>query len=63
MSEAQLSESFDAFTQFENGAEQLRALGLGLYSFQKIAQHLGLKTRWHSTPGKGTMIGFAVPLA
>ena len=63
MSEAQLSESFDAFTQFDKGAEQLRTLGLGLYSFQKNAQRLGLKTRWHSTPGKGTMIGFAVPLA
>jgi hypothetical protein len=24
---------------------------------------MDLQTRWHSIPGKGTMIGFAVPVA
>lgn len=63
MTQAQLSMSFDAFTQFDKGAKPFRSLGLGLYSFQKMAQQSGFNTRWHSTPGKGTMIGFAVPLA
>ena len=63
MSQAQLSDCFDAFSRFDKGAQQVRTLGLGLYSFKELAQKMGLKTRWHSTLGKGTMIGFAVPLA
>jgi hypothetical protein len=34
-----------------------------LYSFKELAQKMGMKTRWHSSLGKGTMIGFAVAVA
>lgn len=63
MSPAQLSQGFNAFTRFDKGTQPLRTLGLGLYSFKELAQKMDLQTRWHSIPGKGTMIGFAVPVA
>jgi signal transduction histidine kinase len=63
MSPAQLSQGFNAFTRFDKGTQPLLTLGLGLYSFKELAQKMDLQTRWHSIPGKGTMIGFAVPVA
>lgn len=63
MSASQLSDCFEAFTRFDKGPQQLRTLGLGLYSFKELAQKMGLKTRWHSALGKGTRIGFAVAMA
>ena len=63
MTQAQLSDCFDAFTKFDKGASTSRTLGLGLYSFKELAQQMGLQTRWHSTLGKGTMIGFSVAVA
>jgi signal transduction histidine kinase len=63
MSASQLSDCFEAFTRFDKGTQQLRTLGLGLYSFKELAKKMGLKTRWHSSLGKGTMIGFAVAMA
>ena len=63
MSQSQLSDCFEAFTRFDKGTQPLRTLGLGLYSFKELAQKMGMKTRWHSSLGKGTMIGFAVAVA
>ena len=63
MSATQLSDGFDAFKRFDKGTQPLRTLGLGLYSFKELAQQMGLQTRWHSTLGKGTMIGFSVAVA
>ena len=63
MSQSQLSDCFEAFNRFDKGTQPLRTLGLGLYSFKELAQKMGMKTRWHSSLGKGTMIGFAVAVA
>ena len=46
-----------------NVAEGEGSLGLGLFSFSQLAKQMNLPSRMHSTLGKGTMIGFAVPLA
>ncbi|MFM7697456.1 MAG: sensor histidine kinase [Limnohabitans sp.] len=63
MSPAELSDGFSAFTRIDKGVHPMPTLGLGLYSFKELAQQMGLQTRWHSTPGKGTMIGFALNIA
>ena len=63
MSPAQVSACFEAFTQFGKTEHAMRTLGLGLYSFRHLAEQMRLKVQLKSQLGKGTMIGFAVPLA
>ena len=63
MSPTQVNACFEAFTQFGKTEHAMRTLGLGLYSFRHLAEQMQLKVQLKSQLGKGTMIGFAVPLA
>ena len=63
MSQAQVNACFEAFTQFGKTEQSMRTLGLGLYSFRHLAEQMQFKVQLKSQLGKGTMIGFAVPLA
>jgi len=63
MSEKQLEDAVEAFTRFDQTESAMRHLGLGLYSFRQLAQQMHLEVVLRSTPGKGTMIGFGLPLA
>jgi signal transduction histidine kinase len=63
MSTAQVNACFEAFTQFGKTEQSMRTLGLGLYSFRHLAEQMQFKVQLKSQLGKGTMIGFAVPLA
>ena len=63
MSPAQVNACFEAFTQFEKTEHAMQTLGLGLYSFRHLAEQMQLQVQLESQLGKGTMIGFAVPLA
>ena len=63
MSPAQVNACFEAFTQFGKTEQSMRTLGLGLYSFRHLAEQMQFKVQLKSQLGKGTMIGFAVPLA
>ena len=63
MSPTQVNACFEAFTQFEKSEQSMRTLGLGLYSFRHLAEQMRFTVELKSQLGKGTMIGFAVPLA
>ena len=62
MSPEQLKQCTQAHRRFESNADGYDHQGLGLYSVKKIAEQMRLPLRMQSTQGKGTMMGFAVPL-
>ena len=63
MSPEQLKQCTQAYRRFETNADGCDHQGLGLYSVKKIAEQMRLPLRMQSTQGKGSMMGFAVPLA
>lgn len=62
MSPEQLKQCTKAYRRFESNAGGFNHLGLGLYSVKKMAEQMRLPLRLQSTQGKGSMMGFAVPL-
>jgi signal transduction histidine kinase len=62
MSPEQLKQCTKAYRRFESNAGGFDHLGLGLYSVKKMAEQMRLPLRLQSTQGKGSMMGFAVPL-
>jgi len=62
MSPGQIQECFEAFTRFDKGAESNNKLGLGLFSVKQLALQFNMPTRLQSVQGKGTLVGFGMPL-
>ena len=66
MTPAQLTACETALSGWQDSANSTPTdgtLGLGLFSFTQLARQMDLPSRMHSQLGKGTMIGFAVPMA
>jgi signal transduction histidine kinase len=66
MTPAQLTACETALSGWQDSANPKPTdgtLGLGLFSFTQLARQMDLPSRMHSQLGKGTMIGFAVPMA
>ena len=63
MSQAQMDSSFQAFNAVQGSPAHAHKLGLGLFSVKQLAVQLQMPTRLQSTPGKGTLVGFGMPLA
>lgn len=63
MSPDQAQACFNAFTKFEPHAPHVNKLGLGLFSVKQLALQHHMPTRLQSVQGKGTLVGFAMPLA
>lgn len=61
MSKAQMDACFEAFTRFDQN-HQTNKLGLGLFSFKQLAMQHQMPTRLQSVQGKGTLVGFGMPL-
>ena len=53
---------FNAFTRLAPDDEGVHHLGLGLFSVKQLALQHQIPTRLHSVEGRGTVIGFAVPV-
>ena len=53
---------FNAFTRLAPDDEGVHHLGLGLFSVKQLALQHQMPTRLHSVEGRGTVIGFAVPV-
>lgn len=53
---------FNAFTRLAPDDEGVHHLGLGLFSVKQLAMQHQMPTCLHSEEGRGTVIGFAVPL-
>jgi len=62
MSPEQLKQCTQAYRRFESNADGFDHQGLGLYSVTQLAEQMRLPLRMQSTQGKGSMMGFAVPL-
>jgi signal transduction histidine kinase len=62
MSKAQMDACFEAFTRFDQN-HQTNKLGLGLFSFKQLAMQHQMPTRLQSIQGKGSLVGFGVPLS
>ena len=54
---------FNAFTRLAPDDEGAHHLGLGLFSVKQLALQHQMPTRLHSIEGRGTVIGFGVPLS
>jgi len=63
MSAQQLALCTQALSRLEPIGHHLDHQGLGLFSFCQLAQQMNLPLRMTSTPGKGSVFGFAIPLA
>lgn len=62
MSEAQAQVCFEAFTRADVDRGSAHHLGLGLFSVKQLAARHRLPTRLQSELGKGTVVGFGLPL-
>ena len=63
MSAAEMEDCFKAFTRFDQQGPNINNLGLGLFSVKQLALQQQLPTRLQSLQGKGTLVGFGMPLA
>ena len=63
MSAEQLAMCTQAYSRFAPAVDDVVHHGLGLFSFCQLAKQMGLPLRMVSTPGKGSLFGFALPLA
>ena len=63
MSPAQIDSSFQAFNAVDGSPGHAHKLGLGLFSVKQLALQCQMPTRLQSVLGKGTLVGFGMPLA
>ena len=63
MSPEQARVCFEAFTRADQHRENAQHLGLGLFSVRQLATQHQLPTRLQSWQGKGTVVGFGLPVA
>ncbi len=63
MSAEQAKVCFEAFTRADPTREHAHHLGLGLFSVRQLATKYRLPTRMQSWQGKGTVVGFGLPVA
>lgn len=63
MSAQQLALCTQAYSRFATTGNDMGHQGLGLFSFYQLANQMKLPVRMKSTPGRGSLFGFAVPLA
>jgi signal transduction histidine kinase len=62
MSPDQVKDCFEAFTRFDLAGEGINKLGLGLFSVKQQALQHQMPTRLQSVQGRGTLVGFGMPL-
>ena len=62
MTPSQLKDCFEPFTRFDLAGEGINKLGLGLFSVKQQDMQYEMPTRLQSVQGKGTLMGFGMPL-
>ncbi len=62
MTPSQLKDCFEPFTRFDLTGEGINKLGLGLFSVKQQALQYQMPTRLQSVQGRGTLVGFGMPL-